>query len=112
MNESEALVNEIEYNYSRLNSHRILTLDKKYKISLFTYSEEYYCLEMVNYIFPMRVIIRNVKNEGKVCVIQGLYLLVMINNILGFARIVVATHLMNIYLNKKIMISNQLLTRI
>lgn len=63
---------------------------------------------MINYIFPMRVIIRNVKNEGKISVIQVPYLLVMINNIQEFAKTQEIILLANTYQNKKIMTSNQL----
>lgn len=61
---SNKLLTDLDQEYSRLTAHKHLMLDHKYKISLFSYSEEFYILEMRSYIFPMRVLVKNVKNEG------------------------------------------------
>jgi len=59
---SGKLISELDYHYSQLTSHKPLKLDHKYKIHLFPHSEEFYSLPMRNYIFPMKVLIKNVKN--------------------------------------------------
>ena len=60
------LINDLDYQYSQLTPHKDLKLNHKLKIHLFPHSEEFYGLAMRNYIFPMKVLIRNVKNEGKI----------------------------------------------
>lgn len=58
------MLNTLDNDYSRLTPHKKIELEKTYHISLFTYSQEFYYLEMVNYVFPMRVILKNVRNDG------------------------------------------------
>jgi len=58
------MLNILDNDYSRLTPHKKIELEKTYHISLFTYSQEFYFLEMVNYVFPMRVIIKSVRNDG------------------------------------------------
>ena len=58
------IINDLDYQYSKLVPHKLLNLNQKIKLHLFPFSEEFYILPMHNYIFPMKVLLRNVKSEG------------------------------------------------
>ena len=70
---SGKILPSIEHDYTKLIQHKKLKVDYGYKMHLFGHSEEYYCLEMKNHIFPMKILIKNVKNEGIRWVIQAQY---------------------------------------
>ena len=59
---SGKLISDLDYHYSQLTPHKPLKLDHKFKLHLFPHSEEFFSLPMRNYIFPMKVLLRNVKN--------------------------------------------------
>ena len=57
-------LNELEAEYSRLHFHKELQIDTPLKLQLFSYSQEYFSIDMASLIFPIRIFVKNVRNEG------------------------------------------------
>ena len=73
----------VDYDFTKLAPHKHLKVDHNYKISMFPYSDEFYCLEMRNFLFPMKVLLKNVKHSGTLTLIQELSQLATTSSILA-----------------------------
>ena len=63
LNQREML-NELDADYSHLANPRKIEAEKTYSVNLFAHSQEFYYLTVVSYVFPLRILLKNVRNEG------------------------------------------------
>ena len=63
LNQREML-NELDADYSHLANPRKIEAEKTYSVNLFAHSQEFYYLTVVSYVFPLRILLKNVRNDG------------------------------------------------
>lgn len=67
LNEKQML-NDLDSDFSYLANPRKIEAEKTYSVNLFPHSQEFYYLTVISYVFPMRILIKNVRNEGVIYV--------------------------------------------
>jgi hypothetical protein len=58
------LLKDLDNDFSYITPSKKVDMEKTYSVNLFAHSHEFYSLSVVNHAFPMRILIKNVRNEG------------------------------------------------